>query len=891
MEQCIAIGKGWNLISFPYDPVAPKVTDIFGGTSVRHVLGYRNGEWATVDFDEDGLSQGTLTKISGGYGYWVKASADETILVQMEDTAQARVVKGWNLLGVIGEEKRDADVYLDALDWSVARTLELPVENVDDDGSWHEIQRGEHGTLHPHKGYWVWSDSKATLPADSTDEEAAFESIPLRMHPRVFAALGADLVTNDIVAVIELVKNSYDAFAQNVSIDFGVSEYDVPYLEIKDDGIGMNKNTITDAWCTVATPYKEAHTVATKGNRVRRVVGSKGLGRLSAARLGNHLVMLTQAAGSPCWEVTADWSEISSGDDIATSTVTLRERSEHSPFAESGTILRISELKEHWDEKRIQELAENLSRLISPFATREQFKIVIAGTNDDGPVDIEAPRFLSEPKYSISGNVDATGNIIGAYRFAPIWGNSTPRTAEMNLAWPQVYDAAKKDWKFIHSEESAVCGPFSFEIRAWDIDGEGTTEISDKYGIQKNLVRTSIRTHKGISVYRDGVLALPKSEGARDWLGLDLRRVSQVGRRLSTSQLVGYVSISAEGNPKIEDTSDRERLSMCVEVEEFEEIIRSIVGLLASGRNEDKAERGRESPINDLFAALSAEELVTDTINLAQSGAKASALVSVVRDFDEKLSQNRQALETRFRYYSRLATVGTIAQMLVHEIRNRTTVIGEALRFIEDTLNSLKNQTADKHFSRSEVAVSALEGLAETFSPLASRNFSRGRRNSVLEECVQNCLALQENEIRSKRIQCWAPGSKTVVSVDPGELDAIILNLMTNALYWLEKTAKDQRYLEFEIENSADGNRATLWVHDSGPGIAEEDTEKVFWPGVTRKPNGIGMGLTVASELVAAYGGTMSTMSPGKRGGASFAFDLPLVEAPKGETRDANIVH
>ena len=160
MDQCIAIGKGWNLISFPYDPVAPKVTDVFGGAAVLHVLGYRNGEWSTGDFDEDGLCRGTLTKVLGGYGYWVKASKEETLLIPMRDTARVRVVKGWNLLGVIGEQERDADAYLDTLDWQVARTLNYPVASVDEDGIWQEIHPGEHGTLRPCKGYWVWSDSK-----------------------------------------------------------------------------------------------------------------------------------------------------------------------------------------------------------------------------------------------------------------------------------------------------------------------------------------------------------------------------------------------------------------------------------------------------------------------------------------------------------------------------------------------------------------------------------------------------------------------------------------------------------------------------------------------------------------------------------------------------------
>ena len=719
----------------------------------------------------------------------------------------------------------------------------------------------------------------ATLQTDSADKQTAPESVPFRMHPRVFAALGADLVTNDIVAVIELVKNSYDAFAQNVRIEFGRKGNSATYIEIRDDGIGMTRSTIENAWCTVATPYKESQPFVTKGTQVRRVVGSKGLGRLSAARLGDHLTMLTQAAEEPCWGVSVHWPTIASGDNIALSAAALTRPQGSSPFAQSGTSLRIQELKDNWDEARVQDLAENLSRLISPFANQDEFTIMIIDTRQDTPVRLEAPSFLSKPKYSISGTVDAKGNVHSAYKFSPIAEHGIPRTLAVNLAWPQIYDNAKNQWKFTHSSESAKCGPFSFEIRAWDIDSDGTGEISAKYSVQKSLVRTAIRTHKGISVYRDGVLVLPKSEGARDWLGLDLRRVSQIGRRLSTSQLVGYISISAKHNPNIQDTSDRERLSMCPEVEEFEEILRSIVGLLANGRNEDKAERDRETPMIDLFATLSAEGLVEDAAALAQSGAAASALVPLIRTFDESLVKNRQAIEARFIYYSRLATVGTIAQMLVHEIRNRTTIIGEALTFVKERVAPLQDRLAAKHFDRAELAVSALERLADTFSPLASRNFRRGRRQSILEERIRSCLSLQAGEIHSKRIQCLAPTTETHVGVDPGELDAIILNLITNALYWLGKTSPGQRYLEFVVDLSSDSDRATLWIHDSGPGIAEDDTEKVFWPGVTRKPGGIGMGLTVASELVAAYGGKMVTLHPpGIRGGASFGFDLPCVD-------------
>ena len=387
---------------------------------------------------------------------------------------------------------------------------------------------------------------------ETSEEQETFESLPFRMHPRVFAALGANLVTDDVVAVIELVKNSFDAFAQNVWVRFREDPNEGHLLEITDDGLGMTRETIEDVWCTVATPYKDSNPVIKKGAKVRRVVGEKGLGRLSAARLGNRLSMLTQAPQSPCWEVTVDWSAISQGDDLSQSFVRFREYPENSPFKESGTRLVISGLSEQWDDGRIEDLDENLARLISPFSELDDFNIYLHGfdSEDTEEIKVTSPEFLSRPKYSIKGTVDAHGNVEGVYKFTPLVREGVARTRVLGRAWESIYDEFGDYRRFQYSTEGAGCGPFSFEIRAWDIGASDTREISETFGYQRSLIRKAIGAHKGISVYRDGVLVLPKSENTRDWLGLDLRRVSNIGRRLSTSQIVGYISISADENPK-----------------------------------------------------------------------------------------------------------------------------------------------------------------------------------------------------------------------------------------------------------------------------------------------------------------------------------------------------
>ncbi len=709
----------------------------------------------------------------------------------------------------------------------------------------------------------------APLPPEPT-------RIPFRMHPRVFAALGADLVTNDVVAVIELVKNAYDAFAQNVYVRFGKSSSEGPYIEIADDGHGMTRDVIENVWCLVATPHKQRNPTVTKDEETRRVTGAKGLGRLSVARLGARLSMVTQATGEPCWNVTVDWADVSDGDDLSGSYAVCERHVLPSPFqTDSGTRLRIHGLHHKWETDQIADLEQNLARLISPFANVRDFRIFLSKSSKAprGAVEIKAPAFLSNPKYTIHGEVDDTGNMNGVYKFRPIV-EGKPRRQKVSLSWRQIRETIQDRTRYDYPEKRAECGPFSFEIRAWDIGPDDTTELAERFNLQKSDIRKAIRTHKGISVYRDNVLVLPKSDNARDWLGLDLRRVSRVGTRLSTTQIVGYVSISADLNPRIEDTSDRERLTSRVEVAQFQEILKGIVAVLENERENDRSRGQAEQHMTDLFADLTADDLVEDVTVLAEEGAPASEAAQRVREFSERLDSTRRRIERRFDYYSRLATVGTIAQMLVHEIRTRTTAFGGFIDFVKEKFESPGDLDLEEEIRLAEQATDALEGLADTFLPLASRAFRQGKRHSILEDRIRQCVGLLQREIEHKRVRCTIPTSRTAVAIDPGELDTVILNLLANALYWIVDMP-GERALDFHTSLAEDGKNATVRLSDTGPGLDKADLDRVFLPGVTSKPNGIGMGLTVVQQLVRAHGGRITASSPGHRG-AVFTFDLPL---------------
>lgn len=418
--------------------------------------------------------------------------------------------------------------------------------------------------------------------------------VAFRFHARALAALGRDLVTNDVVAVMELVKNSYDALATTVEvrIHLPAGGTEPPYIEISDDGHGMDYATIRDVWCVIATPFRSNHPVSRSGSRVRSVTGEKGLGRLSAARLGRDLQVTTKSEHEPALEFTVNWEALLSEDDLADAGFNVSQLPDGAFDLAHGTRVRIGALSSDWDQGKIDDLRRNLARLVSPFASARDFSLHLDVGGPQGRTDlqeIKPPQFMSEPKYAIEGKVDADGAIEAEYRYRPIRGGSGRDRVIREECTPVRESAPPRDRGDLN-EPARGCGPFQFEIRAWDLNKDDTRDIEKHFGERRSYVRGAIRSQRGVSVYRDHVLVLPKSDGARDWLGLDIRRVSRVGPRLSTSQVVGYVQITKRDNPRIVDTSDREGLVSNAATEAFKEQVNKIVALLEVERHTDRME-------------------------------------------------------------------------------------------------------------------------------------------------------------------------------------------------------------------------------------------------------------------------------------------------------------
>ncbi len=727
------------------------------------------------------------------------------------------------------------------------------------------------------------------MPVKETTPQ--LEKVLFRLHPRVFAALGTGLVTNDVVAIIELVKNSYDAFASRVDVRFidGVNGK-ISQVEIQDNGEGMTHDIITDVWCEVGTPYRTLEPVRGVGRARRRMSGEKGLGRLSAARLGNWLEMLTQAEGEPCWHVLVDWSGLSQSKSLDSCFVEVGEYTRPSPFTKSGTLLRIEQINSKWNEKDFEQLEKNLSRLISPFANLKDFAISLTTPRKGGTaartVEIQSPEYLERPPYRVLGSVDSKGVAELQYDFSlPPEQRHVKQRLQLDSKHLAEVEGQNGD-KEAHAK--TLCGPFRFEIRAWDIGADAMKTYAGRLNLDQapNRISKEIRTHSGVSLYRDNILVLPKSDKGRDWLGLDLRRISRLGRRLATNQVIGYVLTTAKDNSAIQDTSDRERIVESAASAEFQELIQQIIEFLEEQREKDRTRADhKEPPFADLFATLRSTEAIEEIQRGIQRRLPPEKLLPIVKRHGEELSKTADQLEQRIVYYSRLASLGNMAGVVVHEVRNHTALINMLIKsaeaFASDPSSNKALLQLQEDLALGRKALQALVRIADHFAPLASR-VAKGRENEAVVERIINDVIDNRQQFLSKYdIEVKPLKTYHKVAINPGELFTVIFNLVDNAIYWLSRSDKHKREIRFQIARIAKGRRVRVEVDDSGPGVEEGYQERIFWPGVTRKRDGIGMGLTIASEIVAQYHGRMRLIEPGPLKGASFAFDL--ASSPNGK--------
>lgn len=695
-----------------------------------------------------------------------------------------------------------------------------------------------------------------------------------RPRARLIKTIGEELISNDNVAITELVKNSYDAGSQIVDISFDGSvkkkevikriaqkeiKKEESYIEkegasiiIFDEGSGMSFETIETAWMEPATNYKKKQE---NKNQNRRFSGEKGIGRFASAKLSSKLELITRKNGENEIVVNFDWNAFSDEEQYLDNVKikwTIRPAQE---IKTNGTILKLTELNDDWDESKINDLRVALSRLLNPVVPNEDFLISLNlpdGINPALSGLVERPETLNRPNYYIKGQILGNGNPSNIQFFSK--NNGKEETIDFK---PSGFT----------KEKPYTAGTFSFEFKVWNRDNDNLSNLANETDSILSNVKKDLDDLCGISIYRDGIRVLPYGNKNNDWVRLDLRRVNNPTMRLSNNQIVGYVSIGLDTNPLLKDQSNREGIVESTAFDDLKEYIKIILNEIEQRRYNERPRENQpiEYSRRSLFDRLSLSSLSNE---IKEKPRDTKEIISLIDKKEKEIKETVSKIQEVISRYRRLSTLGQLIDPIIHDGNN-------FLNKIDLKTNLIIKETEKNDCDLSKIATKASEiqavrvGFSQLFKriePFGGRK--RGRPSSViLEDVIRNQFLINEEELKKNAVRYSVSNTQHRVTIDESEIAVIIMNLIQNSIYWLS-TVDNDRKIYVTVTDESDG--LAIIISDNGPGVKEGTEESIFEPYFSTKPDGIGLGLAIVGEIMADYDGEFSLVKDNQNEGATF---------------------
>jgi signal transduction histidine kinase len=418
-------------------------------------------------------------------------------------------------------------------------------------------------------------------------------TVHVQIDANVIRQLGDQLVTDAEQALLELVKNCWDADASTASIVVDTNCLDEiagqGKISIRDDGTGMDWKTIESGWLTISLSPKRAMKAEgrTTTEYERTPLGDKGLGRLGTMKLGNVVQITTHSdKNSHGWFVSLTWSDFASGQLLSEVKVIRRQVPATGTRGTCVEVLGLTDPSYWRGESRLADLEVKLSTLISPFEEFSTFKVQIVV--DEKPILLEkvsrqlrhaaTAQFMcdwngSELSCTARCKLSMFAAGIEADRFeelarqdngAALYRFLARRDGakDFNLkrgpkAW---YIELSKSWalgdivgKRSGDKPPDDPGPFVSELDAFSLADSNAQH--EEINLQLPEFRKLIKRLAGVRIYRNG-FAIRMEE---DWLQLGRTQTSGASwYGLKPGNTIGFVALTAAENPTVQEKSDRE---------------------------------------------------------------------------------------------------------------------------------------------------------------------------------------------------------------------------------------------------------------------------------------------------------------------------------------------
>ena len=662
--------------------------------------------------------------------------------------------------------------------------------------------------------------------------------------PRIIAHFGEDLIKNESIAILELVKNSYDACATECNVDFYSENRQLKKLTISDNGFGMNADVIKNVWLVIGTDYKKNTQMSQCG---RFPLGEKGVGRLGVHKLGKKITLYSKRSDYKEVELSIDWTELESAKNISDFNVSVVENDIHKFYKNgiTGTTIIIEELKSKWDRRQIRQVYRNLLSLNSPFADK----------NDSFAVNITSNENLFEGLPNLQDIVENGGLYFGSsvlkgnkiqefkYEFRP-WSSldkiqkrivktTNLNEEELYLKGLKEEEGRKRPVEYEIDLDEFKIGEVRFDIIIFEKDAA----IFNFVNTEKRSINEYLAENGGIRVYRDNVRVYDYGERDNDWLGIDLKRVSRVGGNVSNNIVLGYVRLNRSESIGLREKTNREGFIEDENYNAFVDAISYVLNIFVRERNVDKAR------LTTLYKTHKVAEPVLSDLE---------EVVKIVNERVEKEEDRKEILRYLSRINDQYREVKEVLIKSANAGLNLSVVIHEIEKLVTALLGHAKKGEKEQIIDISE----RLEKIVRGYTAMI-RKSAIGEK--MLSGIVQIAVENYDFRFSDHHISVYHnyKDSQLKGFLAEAESISVLTNLLDNSIFWLCYARKEDRKISIYITDQINGYNSIV-VSDNGPGF-NIGTDVAVQPFISGKPHnlGMGLGLHIANEMMNAMKGKL----------------------------------
>lgn len=669
--------------------------------------------------------------------------------------------------------------------------------------------------------------------------------------------LGVQNFTSDESAILELVKNAYDARALNVTLEFKEKT-----LIIKDDGDGMDSDDIKKHWMHIGKSNKSYSLVDTNGN-MRIQAGSKGVGRFALSRLGEDVELYSKKAKKDGVIWKTNWNK---------STLELY------PYIENkGTCIVINNLRERWTANRIMKLNKYLEKTYHDISMKIQ--ILANGYNEFVNLHFPDPNPGKNCRSNIVLEYD-NGKLIVSVFSDEFSKDAIKYCPEINLKrysklvnifdeleGNSYIDITREELKLKLKELGKFSSNLFFNLVATNQDKE---KFLYKY------LNTIENVDGGVILYRNA-FSISSFEGEKDWLGLGKRsRKSPAAAshpngawRVRENQLSGYVLIDKQENRVLKDLMNRQGLDENIYYQLFVQIILVGINVFERYRQYIIRKINVKNKIDEEFIKKISDEIIKNPKRIENlNKSDKEQLVHEIKSFkqdNKKFKQEKAAVEERYKYDVRilnsLATSGMKATSLAHEINNDRNQIEPSY---DDIVNALKKYGVWNIINKPENRKFAYEDIPN----LLENNYNSVKKilsfiDAILEKAEKKQFFAERLNIKATIDQILESWKKDYawLTIETYINDDIEFNISKDTFYTIfdnlilnsvQQNSKINE-LKIKIDIKKNNNKLKISYSDNGKGLANKylnNPRIILEPHQTNRINGHGLGMWIINNTI-----------------------------------------